>query len=336
VNKKNILVTGGAGYIGSHVVRDLGEKNLEPIVYDNLSTGNRGSVLCGRFIRGNIQDTPLVKETIRKYNIKNVIHFAASIVVSESVSKPLEYYENNSINTFQLIRTCIESGVENFVFSSTAAVYGIPETTPTPETAVMNPINPYGKSKTVTEMLLSDVSGAYPHFNYIALRYFNVAGADREVRIGQNYKKPTHLMTLALRTALGDYPHLNIFGTDYHTPDGTAVRDYIHIDDLANAHLLALEYLETEKKSRVFNCGYGTGHSVLEVVNAAKQVTGIDFPAIPTDRRPGDPPELVADSTLIQEELGWKPRYNDLHYIIKTAWEWEKKLKAAAPEENIK
>ncbi len=336
MNKKNILVTGGAGYIGSHVVRDLGEKNLGPIVYDNLSTGNRESVLCGRFIRGNIQDTPLVKETIRKYNIKNVIHFAASIVVSESVSKPLEYYENNSINTFQLIRTCIESGIENFVFSSTAAVYGIPETTPTPETAVMNPINPYGKSKTVTEMLLSDVSGAYPHFNYIALRYFNVAGADREVRIGQNYKKPTHLMTLALRTALGDYPHLNIFGTDYHTPDGTAVRDYIHIDDLANAHLLALEYLETEKKSRVFNCGYGTGHSVLEVVNAAKQVTGIDFPAIPTDRRPGDPPELVADSTLIQEELGWKPRYNDLHYIIKTAWEWEKKLKAAAPEENIK
>lgn len=334
MNKENVLVTGGAGYIGSHVVRDLGEKGLNPIVYDNLSTGNRESVLCGQFIRGDIQDNPLLRETIQKYNIKSVIHFAASIVVSESVGKPLEYYENNSINTFQLIKTCIETGIENFVFSSTAAVYGIPETAPIAETAIMTPINPYGKSKMVTEMLLSDVSKAYPYFNYIALRYFNVAGADREARIGQNYKNPTHLMTLALRTALGDYPHLNIFGTDYHTADGTAIRDYIHIDDLSNAHLLALEYLEAEKKSRVFNCGYGTGHSVMEVVNVTKEVTGIDFPAIPTDRRPGDPPELVADSTLIQKELGWKPLYNDLHYIIQTAWEWEKKLKGAGRREQ--
>jgi UDP-glucose 4-epimerase len=327
MKNENILVTGGAGYIGSHVVRDLGLKGFNPIVYDNLSTGSRESVLCGQFVLGDIRDSARVSETIREFAVKSVIHFAASIVVSESVGKPLEYYENNSINTFQLVKTCIANGIENFVFSSTAAVYGIPETVPVAETAVMNPINPYGKSKTVTEMLLSDVSAAYPDFNYITLRYFNVAGADREARIGQNYKNPTHLMTLALRTALGDYPHLNIFGTDYDTPDGTAVRDYIHIDDLSGAHLLALEYLKAEKKSRVLNCGYGTGHSVLEVVRVSKEVTGIDFPIIPTERRPGDPPELVADSRRIQEELGWKPRYNDLHYIIQTAWEWEKKLK---------
>jgi UDP-glucose 4-epimerase len=325
--RENILVTGGAGYIGSHVVRDLYQEGFNPIVYDNLSTGNRESVLYGEFIRGNVNDADLVTETIGKYNIKSVIHFAASIVVEESVSQPLKYYENNSINTFRLVQTCIKNNIENFVFSSTAAVYGIPEKVPVPETAVMNPINPYGKSKVVTEMLLKDVSAAYPGFHYIALRYFNVAGADAAARIGQDYKKPTHLMTLTLRAALGDYPGLKIFGTDYNTPDGTAIRDYIHIDDLSEAHLLALDYLKAEKKSRVFNCGYGTGHSVAEVVKAARQVTGIDFKAVPCDRRAGDAPELVADSRLIQAELGWKPQFNDIHYIIKTAWEWEKKLK---------
>jgi UDP-glucose 4-epimerase len=325
MEKENILVTGGAGYIGSHIVRDLGQKGFNPIVYDNLSTGNRDSVLYGEFILGDLEDTRLLEETIRKYHIKSVIHFAASIVVEESVSFPLEYYENNSVNTFKLVRTCIKTNIENFVFSSTAAVYGIPEKIPVPETALMNPINPYGKSKVVTEMLLKDVSSAYPGFSYIALRYFNVAGADREVRIGQNYKKPTHLMTLALRTALGDYPELKIFGTDYDTRDGTAIRDYIHIDDLSNAHLLALDYLKREKKSRVFNCGYGSGRTVSEVVNAAREVTGINFTAVPCDRRAGDPPALVADSRLIQAELGWKPQHNDLNYILKTAWEWEKK-----------
>jgi UDP-glucose 4-epimerase len=327
MENKNILVTGGAGYIGSHVVRDLGREGFVPIVYDNLSTGNRESLLCGHFVEGNIQDCSLVKKTIEQYSIKSVIHFAASIVVSESVAMPLKYYENNAFNTFQLVKTCVENGVENFVFSSTAAVYGIPEINPVPENTPMNPINPYGKSKTVTEMLLSDVSAAHPGFNYIALRYFNVAGADREARIGQDYKNPTHLMTLALRTALGDYPRLNIFGTDYDTPDGTAVRDYIHVDDLSGAHLLALDYLASEKKSRIFNCGYGRGHSVLEVIKVAKEVTSVDFPAVETDRRPGDPPALVADAALIRKELGWTPRCDDLHYIVQTAWEWEKKLK---------
>jgi UDP-glucose 4-epimerase len=327
VNKENILVTGGAGYIGSHIVRDLGQKGFNPIIYDNLSTGNRENVLCGEFILGDVGDTALLAETIQKYSIKSVIHFAASIVVSESVSQPFKYYENNSLNTFKLIKTCVETGIENFVFSSTAAVYGIPERIPVNEATVMNPINPYGKSKVFTEMLLEDISIAYPGFNYVALRYFNVAGADSQVRIGQNYKNPTHLITLALRAALGDYPYLNIFGTDYDTPDGTAIRDYIHIDDLSNAHLLALDFLKAEKKSQIFNCGYGMGHSVSEVVKAAKEVTGIDFSTKPADRRPGDPPALVADSSLIQKELKWEPKYNDLAYILKTSWEWEKKLR---------
>jgi UDP-glucose 4-epimerase len=327
VKKQNVLVTGGAGYIGSHVVRDLGEKGYNPVVFDNLSTGNRAHVLCGEFILGDLKDTEFLEMVIRKYEIKRVIHFAASIVVPESVSQPLKYYDNNSVNAFNLVRACIETGVESFVFSSTAAVYGIPGKIPVSESAVMNPINPYGKSKLVTEMVLNDVSAAYPSFDYIALRYFNVAGADGEARIGQHYKTPTHLMTLALRTALGDYPQLNIYGTDYDTPDGTAIRDYIHIDDLSDAHVLALEYLESEKESRVFNCGYGAGQSVLEVIEAAREVTGIDFAAVPADRRPGDPPALVADSRLIREVLGWKPKYNDLRYITQTAWNWEKKLK---------
>ncbi len=327
MSKENILVTGGAGYIGSHIVRDLGKQGFTPIVYDNLCTGNRDAVLCGEFVEGDVNDTALLKQTIEKYDIHSVIHFAASIVVEESVSQPLKYYQNNSINTFRLIQTCVESGIRNFVFSSTAAVYGIPATIPVDETAPMLPINPYGKSKVFTEMVLGDVAAAEPGFNYIALRYFNVAGSDPQTRIGQNYKKPTHLMTLALRAALGDYPQLYIFGSDYDTPDGTTIRDYIHIDDLSNAHLLALDYLEKEKKSGVFNCGYGTGHSVAEVVKVVKEVTGVDFPTIYADRRAGDPPTLVADSRRIQEALGWKPQFNDIHYIIKTAWEWEKKLK---------
>lgn len=327
MEKEKILVTGGAGYIGSHVVRDLGLQGCQPIVFDNLSTGNREFVLSGEFIEGDLSDIPLLEKTIKTHNIRSVIHFAASIVVEESVSHPLKYYRNNSLNTFNLIRASIELGVQNFVFSSTAAVYGIPERIPVDETAALAPINPYGRSKLFTEMVLQDAALAHPDFRYIALRYFNVAGADGQIRIGQNYKKPTHLMTLTLRAALGDYSSLKVFGTDYNTPDGTAVRDYIHVDDLASAHLLALSYLKNEKKSRVFNCGYGMGSSVSQVVAAAKAITGVDFPVETTGRRAGDPPSLVADSRSIQQELGWKPKFNDLNYIIKTAWEWEKKLK---------
>ncbi len=327
MNRENILVTGGAGYIGSHIVRDLYDAGYNPVVYDNLSTGNRDSVLYGDFIEGNISDKELVSKTIKKYNIKSVIHFAASIVVEESVKDPFKYYNNNSINSLRLIETCVEEKIENFVFSSTAAIYGNPEKLPITEEDKLAPINPYGKSKLVTEMVLKDISNATKSFNYIALRYFNVAGADRGGKIGQDYEKPTHLITLALRAALGNYPGLKVFGTDYDTPDGTAIRDYIHIDDLANAHILALKHLQTEKTSNIFNCGYGKGSSVFEVVKSIKKITGIDFEVKNSPRRDGDPPGLVADSTKIRNALGWTPKYDDIDFIVKSAYEWEKTLK---------
>ena len=326
MGKENILVTGGAGYIGSHVVKDLCEKDFFPVTYDNLSFGNRKNVLYGDFIQGDLSDTVLLEKTIKKYKIKSVIHFAAFIVVEESVKDPLKYYNNNFINSCRLIKTCVENNVNHFVFSSSAAVYGIPEKLPVKENSALNPINPYGTSKMFTEILLRDVSCVNKNFNYIALRYFNVAGADKKARIGQDYKKPTHLITLALKAAKGQYPDLKVFGTDYNTPDGTAIRDYIHVDDLSEAHIQSLNYLKENRKSAVFNCGYGKGYSVLNVIKNAKEVTGVDFKITNSDRREGDPPALIADSRLIKKELGWKPRYNDLKYIIKTAWEWEKKL----------
>jgi UDP-glucose 4-epimerase len=254
------------------------------------------------------------------------MHFAASIIVSESVTRPLDYYENNSFNCLRLLKCCQETGVENFIFSSTAAVYGMPVQVPVDEKAALLPINPYGGSKLVSEMMLRDMATANPGFRYAALRYFNAVGADRQCRLGQNYQRPTHLLTLALKTALGQFPNLQVFGTDYPTPDGTAIRDYIHVDDLASAHLLALQFLKTAKQSRIYNCGYGRGYSVLEVVAAAKRVTGINFKVELTGRRPGDPAALIADPGLIRSELGWKPRYRDLDEIIATAWAWEKKL----------
>jgi len=325
---ENILVTGGAGYIGSHVVRDLGEQGYRPIVYDNLSSGRAEAVLCGELIRADIADSGLLCSVIRRYKIKSVMHFAAFIQVGESVSQPLKYYENNSFNCLRLLQCCLETGVENFIFSSTAAVYGLPDRVPVDEKAALLPINPYGSSKLVSEMMLRDTAAANPGFRYAALRYFNAVGADRLGRLGQDYSQPTHLLTLALKTALGQFPSLQVFGTDYQTADGTAIRDYIHVDDLASAHLLALEFLKKEKKSRVFNCGYGRGYSVLDVINAVKRVTGMDFKVELTGRRPGDPENLVADAGLLRDELGWTPRYHDLDEIIRTAWNWEKKLAA--------
>lgn len=320
-----ILVTGGAGYIGSHMVRSLGEKGHDVVVYDNLSTGHRDSVLCGRLVVGDTSDKVLLDDLFRAEAFDAVVHFAASIVVQESVSNPLKYYRNNFSNALNLLDVCLSRGVDKFIFSSTAAVYGIPSEVPVREEAPMLPINPYGSSKAMVEQALKDIS-RISTLRYVALRYFNVAGADPLVRIGQRYKDPTHLITLSLKTALGLRDHLNIFGTDYDTADGTCIRDYIHVDDLIEAHSLALDHLASGGNSRVYNCGYGSGYSVKEVVSEVKKVAGVDFKVVETLRREGDPPALVADSSLIKRELGWKPAHNDLGFIIKTAWEWEKKL----------
>ena len=318
-----ILVTGGAGYIGSHVVKLLAKKGFEVYVYDNLSTGKREAVKYGKLIVGDLADKEKLKEVFKEIKPEAVIHFAASIEVAESVKRPLKYYRNNVVNTLNLLETMLEHGVDKFIFSSTAAVYGIPEEIPIKEDAPLNPINPYGSSKATVERILRDLSLAEPNFRYTSLRYFNVAGADPEGELGFAYPNPTHLIIRAVKTAKGEYPHLEIYGTDYPTPDGTAIRDYIHVMDLAHAHILALEYLLQGAPSDVFNVGYGRGYSVKEVVDTVKRVTGKDFKVIEAPRRPGDPPALVADSTKIRSKLNWKPQFDDLEFIVRTAWQWE-------------
>ena len=322
---RKIFVTGGAGYIGSHIVKALGEKGYDVLTYDNLSSGNEWAVLYGKLFIGDLADKDAVRKAIQDFKPDAVMHFAASIVVPESVKKPLKYYRNNTVNTLNLLDIMEEEGLSKFIFSSTAAVYGIPESIPVNEDMLMNPINPYGTSKMMAECILEDLSSAYDDFRYVSLRYFNVAGADYQGRIGQAYRESTHLITKALKTAKGEFEKLQIFGTDYTTPDGTCIRDYIHVDDLADAHLSAVEYLIQGGKSDIFNCGYGHGYSVREVVETAKKVTGIDFQTEETGRREGDPVVLIADSSKIKRVLKWQPRYDDLEYIIKTAWEWEKK-----------
>jgi len=322
---ERILVTGGAGYIGSHIVKDLGEKGYDVLTYDNLSSGNKWAVLYGDLVVADLADRVALEKTIQEFKPDAIMHFAAHIIVSESVRDPLKYYINNSVNTINLIETMRRCSVNRFIFSSTAAVYGIPERVPVDEESPLLPINPYGASKFVTELVLRDLAGAQSDFRYVALRYFNVAGADQRGRIGQAYKESTHLITRALKTAKGELAQLEIFGTDYLTPDGTCIRDYIHVEDLADTHLLALDYLFEGGRSEVVNCGYGHGYSVKEVIETSKKVTGKDFPVRSAPRRPGDPPVLVADSSKLRKMLGWEPRHDDLAYIIRTAWEWEKK-----------
>jgi UDP-glucose 4-epimerase len=318
-----IFVTGGAGYIGSHIVKALGEAEHEVLVYDNLSTGHEWAILHGKLVKGDLADEALLERTVQGFSPEAVIHFAAFIQVEESVREPLKYYRNNVANSLTLLDVLRRNGVNNFVYSSTAAVYGQPDKVPIEETTPLNPINPYGATKVMVERVLSEMSAA-DDFRYIALRYFNVAGADAQCRIGQAYKDATHLITRALKTANGEFKKLMVFGTDYPTPDGTCIRDYIHVDDLAQAHIRALEYIVKTKKSDIMNCGYGRGFSVKEVVQAAKKVTGIDFPVEETGRRAGDPPALMANSMKLQNLTGWKPQYDDLEFIIKTAWEWER------------
>jgi UDP-glucose 4-epimerase len=322
---KKVLVSGGAGYIGSHVVKLLGKKGFDVLVYDNLSTGNRSSVLSGKLVEGDMLDIDSLRSVMSDFRPDAVMHFAAKIVVPESVKFPMKYYTNNVLGTLNVLRAMKEFDVNKFIFSSTAAVYGEPEEMPINETMSFAPINPYGKSKAIVEEVLKDCSMS-EGLKYIALRYFNVAGADPEGELGETKKDATHLITMCVRTAAGKRDKLSIFGTDYPTSDGTCVRDYIHVMDLADAHILALEHLLSGGESNVFNCGYGKGYSVQEVVTEAKNATGVDFAVEYTERRAGDPPELVADSTKIKHTLGWKPKYDDLGFIIKTAWEWERNI----------
>ena len=318
-----VLVTGGAGYIGSHVVKILGEKGHEVLVYDNLSSGHDWAVLNGKLVVGDLADHVLLTETLSGFSPDAVIHFAAHIQVEESVKEPLKYYRNNTVNALNLLEAMISVGLNRLIFSSTAAVYGISDSLPVNEETQIRPINPYGMSKAMVESMLQDLSNA-SDFRYVSLRYFNVAGADPDGRIGQAYRESTHLITRALKTAKGELPRLLVFGTDYPTPDGTCIRDYIHVNDLAEVHVKALEYLMDNGRSRVYNCGYGHGYSVREVISSAKRITGIDFPVEETDRRPGDSPAIVADNSKVRKELHWIPHYDDIDLIIRTAWAWER------------
>lgn len=321
-----VMITGGAGYIGSHVVKLLGEKGHKILVYDNLSTGHEWAVLYGDLVVGDLADKAKLADTITGFLPDAVMHFAAHIQVEESVKKPLKYYRNNTVNALNLIEAMMTAGIQKLIFSSTAAVYGIPDGMPVNEDAPIRPINPYGMSKAMVERMLQDLS-ASADFRYVSLRYFNVAGADPDGKIGQAYEESTHLITRALKTAKGELNKLFVYGADYATPDGTCVRDYIHVNDLADVHSAALDHLANSAQSRIFNCGYGHGYSVREIIRSAKKITGIDFQTEDAERRPGDSPGIVADNARVKRELNWKPQYDDIDFIIRTAWEWERKQK---------
>jgi len=322
---KAILVTGGAGYIGSHVVRQLGERGERVVVLDDLSTGFAESVLHGELVVGKTGDRQLVGELIRAHGIDTVMHFAAHTVVPESVSDPLKYYGNNTCSTRNLLEACQETGVAQVIFSSTAATYGFPEGGRASEETPVAPINPYGMSKLMSEYMLRDLSAACD-LRHVALRYFNVAGCDPQGRIGQSTEKATLLVKVACEAAVGARDKISVFGSDYPTRDGTGVRDYIHVEDLASAHLAALDYLRAGGDSTTLNCGYGHGYSVREVLNMVQQVSGRALNIIEEPRRAGDPPELVAVVDKIHRTLDWTPRHDDLEVIVRTALEWEKKL----------
>ncbi|MCE2718673.1 MAG: UDP-glucose 4-epimerase GalE [Dolichospermum sp.] len=321
MNQK-VLVTGGAGYIGSHVVRQLGEAGYDLVVYDNCSTGVPKSVLYGQIIIGDLADIDHLYQVFAKHQFSAVLHFAASLVVPESVAYPLDYYANNTRNTLNLLRCCSVMGVNQLIFSSTAAVYGEPQENPVTENTPTLPINPYGRSKLMSELMIRDYALASP-MRYIILRYFNVAGADPGGRIGQNSANASHLIANVCNAALKRQSELKIFGTDFPTPDGTGIRDYIHVEDLATAHVDSLRYLEQNGESQILNCGYGKGYSVRQVVEQAKAISGVDFPVIELERRPGDPAWVTACADKIRQVLNWQPKHNNLDDIIYSHLAWE-------------
>ena len=322
----SVLVTGGAGYIGSHMVLALCDAGHDVVVLDNLSTGMAWAVSPqARLITGNVGDEQLVLKIIAEHDVDAIIHFAGSIVVPDSVSDPLSYYLNNTVNSRSLIHSAVKANVAHFIFSSTAAVYGNPKVVPVREADDLLPISPYGTSKLMTELMLRDASIAHD-LNYVALRYFNVAGADPKMRSGQSTPRATHLIKVACETALGIRDHLQIFGTDYDTPDGTCLRDYIHVSDLVQAHVDALNYLRSGAQSQILNCGYGQGFSVRDVIGAVERAAGFTLDARASPRRPGDPAQIVANADKARSVLGWKPRHDDLDFVVETALAWEKHL----------
>ncbi|MBV9989711.1 MAG: UDP-glucose 4-epimerase GalE [Alphaproteobacteria bacterium] len=324
----SVLVTGGAGYIGSHMTYGLVDRGEKVVVLDNLTTGNRGLVSEeALLVEGEVADQALVKRLVAEHAVDAVIHFAGSIVVPDSVAEPLAYYGNNTVASRALMEACVEAGVKAFIFSSTATVYAEDARQPLSETEPTIPISPYAKSKLMTEWMLADASRAYD-FRHMVLRYFNVAGADPAGRTGQSSPRATHLIKRAAQVVLGRVPHLDIFGTDYPTHDGTGVRDYIHVSDLVAAHLLALDALRAGHASSTFNCGYGRGASVRDVITTVEQVIGRELPVKESPRRAGDPPTLIADPTRIKETLGWTPRHDDLAEIVRSALEWERRFNA--------
>ena len=323
-SQKSVLVTGGAGYIGAHACKALAGAGYLPITYDNLVYGHSQSVKWGPLEEGDIGDRLRLETVLQKYKPSAVMHFAAYAYVGESVENPAKYYHNNVTGSLTLLQSMRNCGINRIIFSSTCATYGMPEQIPIGETHPQNPINPYGRSKLMIEWILQDFATAYG-LNFVSLRYFNAAGADPDADIGEDHNPETHLIPLVLDAAQDRKNQLKIFGTDYDTTDGTCIRDYIHVSDLADAHLLALEYLRDGGESKVFNLGNGNGFSVREVIATARQITGCDISCAESARRPGDPPVLIGSSDKIRKILGWNPVHNSLESIIETAWQWHKK-----------
>ncbi|MBP7632937.1 UDP-glucose 4-epimerase GalE [Candidatus Ozemobacteraceae bacterium] len=323
--EKRVLVVGGAGYIGAHTCKILKLRGFTPIVFDSLVTGYEENVRWGPFVRGDLADRAAIDRAIGEYAPSAVIHFAAFSLVGESMTDPGKYYRNNVVGSLNLLEAMRDSGVKDLVFSSTCATYGVPRTIPIPEMHEQRPINPYGSSKMMMERMMGDFAQAHG-LRFVALRYFNAAGGDPDAEIGERHEPESHLIPLVLDAARGKRAHVTVFGDDYETPDGTCIRDYIHVNDLADAHLRALDYLRRGGTVNVFNLGNGKGYSILEVIRVAERVTGLNIPSVIGARRPGDPPVLVGDAGLARRDLGWNPEYADLEAIVAHAWAFRRRL----------